>query len=175
MLLVPWPLATATFCTPLPGVALQVNALLSSLPVRLTLNGAAFWKTVAIGFTGGGMGGGLLTTTPHGCVVEEVLRGFGAATEKSAELLSVSLQPLLFRIAAVVLLSVGGAVPSEQFVLPKPTMSTTVPPVGQAPVSAVVELTSATLPAVPLMFVVPVASGAGRFVVPPVPAASWIR
>ncbi len=49
------------------------------------------------------------------------------------------------------------------------------PPVGQPPVSAVVVLTRATLPAVALIAMVPMASGVGRLVVPPVPWASWIR
>ena len=73
------------------------------------------------------------------------------------------------------MVSVAVAVPSEQFALPKPTRSTTVPPVGQAPLSSVVELTSATFPAVALIAIVPVASGAGRLVVPPVPCDSWMR
>ena len=44
-----------------------------------------------------------------------------------------------------------------------------VPPTGQAPLSAVVLPTSATFPAVPDIAIVPVASGVGRFVVPPRP------
>src|SRR5690349_23355920 len=46
---------------------------------------------------------------------EELLRGEGAAAAKSAALLSVSVQPPDFRIAAVVLLSVGAAALSKKF------------------------------------------------------------
>ena len=92
---------------------------------------------------------------------------------KSVALLSVSVHPLDARSAAVVLLGAAvGPEPSKHVVLPKPTKSMIVAPVGQLPVSAVVLLTSATLPAVALMLIFPVASGVGRFVVPPVPAAS---
>ena len=64
--------------------------------------------------------------------------------------------------------------PSEQFAAePKPTKSTSVGSlVGHEPVSAVVLLTSATLPAVALIAIVPVASGVGSAVVPAAPAAS---
>jgi hypothetical protein len=47
--------------------------------------------------------------------------------------------------------------------------------VGQETVRAVVELTRATLPAVADIVMLPVASGVGRLVVPPVPAACWMR
>src|SRR5438128_12151418 len=46
---------------------------------------------------------------------------------------------------------------------------------GQEPESAVVVVTSATLPVVPLRLIEPVASGVGRFCVPPAPAASCTR
>ena len=66
---------------------------------------------------------------------------------------------------------------SEQFVPdPKPMKSTTVAPKGQPlPLRAVVVLTRATLPAFALMLMLPVASGVGRLVVPPDPAASCTR
>src|SRR3954449_3281328 len=51
--------------------------------------------------------------------VEALLRGLGAAAVKSAELLSVSVQPPLPRKSAVVGLGAGAAVPSEQLV-PEP-------------------------------------------------------
>ena len=56
-----------------------------------------------------------------------------------------------------------------------PTRSTIVALVGHVPLSGVVFETSATLPVVPDIGIVPVASGLGRGVVPPVPAASWTR
>jgi hypothetical protein len=58
-------------------------------------------------------------------------------------------------------------------VAPKPTKSTTLS-TGFAPASAVVELTSAILPAVALIGMVPVASGVSASV-PPLPAASCTR
>jgi hypothetical protein len=42
-------------------------------------------------------------------------------------------------------------------------------------VSAVCEVTSATVPEVPLRLITPVASGVGRSAVPPAPAPSAIR
>ena len=62
--------------------------------------------------------------------------------------------------------------PQSLAVVPKLTASTTV---GHAPDSAVVEDTSATLPAVAPMAIVPVASGVGSALVPPVPCACWTR
>src|SRR5579883_767993 len=106
-----------------------------------------------------------------------VFRGFGCRAEKSPALLPVSVQPPAARKAAVVLLKVVvGPLPLKQFVpLPNPTKSTMGPPVGQAPESRVPLFTSATFPAVALMLMLPLASGVGRFVFPPWPAASWTR
>src|SRR5262249_21598912 len=53
--------------------------------------------------------------------------------------------------------------------------STIAPPTGHPPLRATVLLTSATLPAVALMAILPVAFGEGKFVVPPAPCASWMR
>ncbi len=65
-----------------------------------------------------------------------------------------------------------GAV-SKQLAPPKPTKSITEAGNGQpVPVNAVVLFTSATLPAVALIAVLPVALGVGKLVVPPVPVAS---
>ena len=55
----------------------------------------------------------------HGQMKVEVeLRGAGAAEEKSAELLLVSVQPLLPLNAAVVLVSADSTVPSKQVAVP---------------------------------------------------------
>ena len=110
----------------------------------------------------------------HGASVEAVLRGFGVPDAKSAAFWSTSVQPLAALRTAAMLEGAGvGPVPSKQFaVVPKPTKSTIDPPVGQAPESAVVALRRATLPTVALIEIVPVASGVGRFVVPPAPCAS---
>jgi len=109
-----------------------------------------------------------------------VLRGLGAPAAKSVELLSVSVAPSATRSTAVVFDGAGvGPVPSKQFaVAPKPAKSTSdgVPAVtGHPIVSAVVVERSATLPAVPLIAIVPVASGVGSGVVPPAPCASCTR
>ena len=53
--------------------------------------------------------------------------------------------------------------------------SPTVLPSGQLPLRTVALLTRATLPAVALMAIVPIASGVGSGVVPPEPAACCIR
>src|SRR5689334_24181768 len=53
--------------------------------------------------------------------------------------------------------------------------STIAPPTGHPPDKATVLLTSATLPAVALMAIFPMALGVGRLVVPPAPCDSWIR
>src|ERR1043166_774449 len=104
---------------------------------------------------------------------EALLRGIGPAMRKSLRLLSVSMQPLLRRTAAFVLLSAGVGGPSKQFALPEPTRSAT--PLGHAPLSAAVPATSATFAFVALMVMTPVASGAGSGVVPPVPGDSCTR
>ena len=123
---------------------------------------------------------GLAAPTPEGLVcplqglkLSLVFRGLGAPVAKSTELLSVSLQPPLTLRAAVVFVSAATAVPSAQLAVPYPTKSTTLTPNGQPlPVKAVVLFVKATLALVALMAVVPVASGAGKGVVPPAPAAS---
>src|SRR6476646_6248102 len=95
-----------------------------------------------------------------------LLRGVGAPVTKSVELLSVSVAPPVFRMAAVVLLIVAvGPVPSKQFVpAPYPTKSMTCGPVGQAVAAgvSVVTFSNATFPAPSAIAMVPAASGAGR-------------
>src|SRR5258708_7363571 len=63
----------------------------------------------------------------QGVNAELPLRGFGVLVRKSATLLSVSVQPLVFLKAALVLVNVGTApLPSKQLAaFPKPTRSTT--------------------------------------------------
>ena len=104
---------------------------------------------------------------------EEVLRGFTAPAVKSAALLSVSVQPPLLRMVAVVLEgAAAGPEPSKQLAfVAKPTKSMIWAPLGQAPLRAVVELTRAALPPVPAMRILPMASGVGSGVVPPAPWA----
>src|SRR6185369_12719479 len=107
----------------------------------------------------------------HARNVELVFRGFGVPTEKSVELLSLSVHAFV-RSAAVVFASVAVGAVSEQFAaVPKPTRSTTFV-VGHVPLSAVVALTSAILPAVALIAILPDASGVGSGVVPPAPCDS---
>ena len=93
-----------------------------------------------------------------------LLRGLGAPVAKLALFASVSVHPFTPRRIEVVLLGAGAVAPSKQFAAaPYPTKSTTDAPIGQpVVVSTVVLFTSATLPAVPDMFVVPVAFTAGN-------------
>lgn len=107
----------------------------------------------------------------------EELRGVGAAVLKSAALSLLSVQPASSRIAAVALAIPGaGPLPSKQLAEPPmPRKSWIAAPVGQAPESAEVLLTRATLPLVPPIAVPPITSGVGSGVVPPPPAACWIR
>jgi hypothetical protein len=112
---------------------------------------------------------------PHGASVVAVFRGLGAPAAKSELLLSVSVQPLTARMTAVVVEGAAVGAVSEQFaVAPKPTWSTTFVP-GQAPFNATVLLTSATLPAVADIAIVPVASGVGSELTPFAPAPSATR
>jgi hypothetical protein len=126
---------------------------------------------------GEGAGPGAGAGAPvHTLKVVAVLRGAGAAVMKSAPLASVSVQPPSRRSTAVVLLGAAvGALPSKVPAVPKPTKSMMVLPVADAVVKGVVLLTSATLPAVPEMAMVPTLSAVGKLVVPPVPAASCTR
>src|SRR5437773_3594703 len=103
------------------------------------------------------------------------LRGAGAATEKSAALLSVSAPP---RTAAVVFDRFGVGEPSaDEADGPYPTKSRTPGWVAQpvVQVSAVVLVTSATLPAVADMAIVPVTSGVGSAAPPEPPEDSATR
>ena len=103
--------------------------------------------------------------------------GVGAAIVKSAALLLLSVHPLSFLIAAVVLDKIAvAAVPSKQLAVgPKPTKSMMLLPVGQDAVMLLVSLTNTTFPAVPLIFVEPTTSAVGKGVVPPAPAACCIK
>ena len=106
-----------------------------------------------------------------------VFRGFGVPAAKSVELLFASVQPKPARSTAAVLEGAGVGDVSEQLAAaPKPTKSCTLAANGQPePLRSVVVLTSAILPAVALIEMVPVASGVGRFTVPPAPCASCTR
>ena len=118
----------------------------------------------------------------HGLRGDAVLRGFGAMAVKSAPLLSVSVQPLPLRSTAVVLLLAGAALPSKKFAPSQPTRSTiwaswaaehgVDTPLHVRPVAV---LTSATLPPVALMLILPVASGVGRATPLAPPLASRTR
>ena len=158
-------MAIDTLCSPETGadaVAVTVTTVCAASLAVLVLS-----ERLTVGVAPAAQGDGGLA----------VLRGLTVPAEKSSGLLSASVQPAAARETEVVLPGAGvGPLPSKQFaVAPKPTKSTRLPPVGHAPVSGVTVLERATLPAVPLMAVVPVASGAGRLVVPPVPAACCTR
>ena len=100
---------------------------------------------------------------------EALLRGIADAMLKSEVLSFVSMHPPDFLNVAVALPGADvGLLPSKQLaVLPYPTRSTT--PAGHWPLNAPAFETSATLPAPAVIEIVPIASGVGRFVVPPVP------
>jgi hypothetical protein len=124
---------------------------------------------------GVGVGVGVVS---HELKGELVLRGLGAAGAKSAELSPLSSQPSPARTIAFVFDGAcADALPSKQsFSEPKPTKSTTDAPNGQpSPTNVADVLTSATLPAVALMLIEPVASGVGNPFVPPDPCASCTR
>src|SRR5882724_7683583 len=118
-------------------------------------------------------GGALVVEGGQAANAVAVLRGAGASALKSVLLLFVFAQTLV-RMAAVVFDNVTVGDPKEQFAaVPKPTKSNKLGSlVGQEPVSAETLLTSAILPAVALMAIVPVASGVGNGVVPAEPADS---
>src|SRR5262245_34177172 len=102
----------------------------------------------------------------------ELLRGFGEVEMKSTLLSPVSNQPSSRLNAAVVFERSGAAAePSKQFAPPYPTKSMIDGPDGHCPVNATVSLTRAILPAVDPTAIAPIASGVGRSVVPPAPAA----
>src|SRR5262245_12729898 len=61
---------------------------------------------------------GWFTGAPHAWSVAAPLRGVGAALAKSAELLSLSVQPFAARRAAVVLERPGAGAPSEDLAVP---------------------------------------------------------
>src|SRR4051794_11107696 len=90
--------------------------------------------------------------------------GVGADELKSVELSSVS-APLAARWVDVVLAVAGAGEPSRITAVPQPTRSTIELSAAQSPavlqVSAVAEWTSAPVPAVPLMAMLPVLSGVG--------------
>src|SRR5689334_2977338 len=85
-----------------PGVTVTVSNVGSPADTE-----AGFAEPEALGDVG--------TALLHGCGAELVFLGVPAAAVKSAELLSVSVQPLALRTAIVVLDSVGAAVPSKKF------------------------------------------------------------
>ena len=129
---------------------MKVNVVVPALP--------SFWVTL------------LTERLGQTLMVVALFRGgllvFEVMVEKLLLLASVSVQPFCARTTESVLLGAGvAAVPSKQLaVVPKPTKSTMVAPVGQAPVNAVVVFTRATLPAAPAMAMLPVAFGVGSAV-----------
>src|SRR3981189_1846214 len=96
----------------------------------------------------------------QGAGADKLFRGFGAAVAKSLALFCVLVQPFEPRSTAVALPGAGvGPAPLKQCAcLPYPTSSSIVPSPGQAPASAVVVLTSVTLPAEAAIAIVPATS-----------------
>ena len=101
-----------TFCRPLLVQSMLIVPLMTtgSLKVTSTTVSVGTLASPSAGVVSITVGG---TSTPQLLVGEAVLRGVGAPVVKSAALSSVSVQPALLRIAAVVLVSAGVApVPS---------------------------------------------------------------
>src|SRR5206468_3268026 len=99
------------------------------------------------------------------------LSGLGNPVAKSALLFWVSVPTGKRCIEVVLDGAAAGPVPSKQVAaVPYPTRSSK--PAPQVPVNEMVEFTRAIVPDVADSKIVPITSGAGRFAVPPVPAAS---
>jgi hypothetical protein len=152
-------------CTVIPVLAGEVAA------VTVAVSNVAFPVNTAAGVA---LAVAESDTAPvHAASVVDVLRGKGPPEILKSVLLFAVTEHDGVRIAAVVFVNAAVGLLNEQFAAPKPIRSTSAgSEVGQAPVSAVVLLTSATLPVVALILIEPVASAVGRFIVPPVPAAS---
>src|ERR1043165_7404058 len=142
-----------------PGVT--VALMVTSVP-WLGLSGAV--PTLSVGE---------VCAVPHALSGDALLRGAGVPVLKSVLLLSVSVQPPFTRSAADVLVRPAVGLVSEQFAVEPYPMTSTTPAVGQARVTAVVELERTFFPAVADIAIVPVASGVGRSTDPPAPCASW--
>ena len=112
---------------------------------------------------------------PQVCIGDVELRGAGVAVEKSAALLSVSVQPEPARMSDNVFEPTGATAPSKQLAVPYPIKSIISAPLGHAPVRAVVPFTKAILPFTAPMLIVPIASGVGKGIPTAPPDASWIR
>lgn len=110
--------------------------------------------------------------------VPALLRGLGVEPEKSAELLSVSVKAASRLTECVLSAPVAGEV-SRTTAVPKPTRSLMLLSAAQSAAvrqaSGVVEWTSATVPLLADMPMVPAASGVGSAVSPPAPLASSTR
>src|SRR5712691_12850611 len=92
---VPCPPVTDTVATPVPGVADQLYTAPSSLPVRLTVNGAAFCATLVIGFAGALIEGGLFTAGALTLVLTScVVAGVFTLSESDAVNFAVPLKPV---------------------------------------------------------------------------------
>ena len=105
------------------------------------------------------------------------LRGTGLPTEKSTTLLSESKQPARFRSAASRIARARASAPflrGRSWPRSRRNPCACQPP-GTRRKKRVVESRRATLPAPAAMAIVPVASGVGSGVEPPVPAASWTK
>ena len=128
------------------------------------------WMSWIFAVTGGG-------PSPP-AVSPALLVGLGAPAVKSAELSSVSASDAA-RATEFVFDGAAVGLPSRTTAEPKPTRSLIRVSAAQSAavlqVSGVVPATSATVPAVADIAIVPVASGVGRATVPPAPFASATR
>jgi hypothetical protein len=173
--------------TVIPAVAGTTD---TAMPVTVPCSATAVtWRcagypSVVLTFTPGTGEVGQVTRTagspgsvPHGASAVAVLLGVGGlAVVKSLALSPVSRQPASSRTADTGFDNVAaGPLPSKQLAVPPNPTRSTVSPAGQPPDSGVVESTSASLPLVADIAIVPVASGAGSGWLPPAPGACCTR
>lgn len=154
-----------------------------AVAVGVSVGGTGVLVAVSVGVLVGvdvGVAVGVFVGAEHGFNGEAELRGKGAPVEKSALLLSVSVQPANARKSALVFDGGAAGVVSLQLaVAPYPTKSTT-PVDGQDIVKRVALDIKTTFPEVPPMALVPVISAVGKAtpqgnVLQLVPAAIFIR
>ena len=131
---VPCPALTTTDEMPVTATADQLKMLLSSEPLRPTVNGAASCATVAIGFAGAVIVGGLLTTV--GVTAMLTARVTGAFTLSVSDAVNVAV-PLNPDCSVTLYVT---------FAVPCPALTTT----DEMPVPAVADQLKTLLSSVPL-------------------------
>src|SRR5919202_2763050 len=109
------PPLTVALCEPLVPQEIEYQEPLTFTGSLKVIETFAFTATSAAPFAGVVLETDGATSPWQSNVGNDRLRGFGAPAVKSAALLSVSVQPLPFRSAAVVFESAGVGEPSDMF------------------------------------------------------------